>query len=85
MDPTRRVLGGYSIGASFAYVGGCERPDLFSGLNPVAGGFWEPIPESCVGPITGGLCTPLVQQRQMPVGMRRAPATSTPPATPSRR
>lgn len=52
MDPARRVLGGYSIGASFAYVGGCERPDLFSGLNPVAGGFWEPIPETCLGPIS---------------------------------
>ncbi len=52
LDDTRRVVGGFSVGASFAYVVACARPDLFTGAAPRSGGFWEPMPEGCEGPVT---------------------------------
>ena len=50
-DPDRVLLAGFSRGASMAWDFACARPERISGLAVAAGGFWEPMPEACAGPV----------------------------------
>ncbi|GGE89393.1 polyhydroxybutyrate depolymerase [Stappia taiwanensis] len=52
--PIRRehlMAAGFSIGGSMVWNLACHRGELFSGYAPVAGAFWEPVPESCPSPV----------------------------------
>ena len=53
VDPSRIVLGGFSIGGSMASYLACDAPDLAMAFVPVAGSFWRPHPEmeACKGPV----------------------------------
>jgi len=42
-----RLATGFSQGGSMVWDVACQRPDLFDGFAPVAGAFWEPLPEHC--------------------------------------
>lgn len=50
-DPDRVLLTGFSRGASMAWDFACAAPERISALAVAAGGFWEPIPQSCAGPV----------------------------------
>lgn len=51
LDADRLIAAGFSLGGSFVWTLACERPELFAAYLPVAGAFWEPLPETCAGPL----------------------------------
>jgi polyhydroxybutyrate depolymerase len=51
IDPARLVASGFSAGGMLAWTLACERPAQFAGFVPIAGTFWEPIPERCAMPV----------------------------------
>jgi len=50
VDPTRIMASGFSQGGSMAWYLACRMPTRFAAFAPVAGAFWEPLPESCASP-----------------------------------
>lgn len=42
------LAAGFSQGGSMVWDVACRAPDLFDGFAPIAGAFWEPLPEECV-------------------------------------
>lgn len=50
IDPDRIMASGFSVGASMVWYLACHLGDRFIGFAPVAGAFWEPLPERCPGP-----------------------------------
>jgi polyhydroxybutyrate depolymerase len=51
IDTTRSILAGFSNGGFLATYLACRDPDAFAAYAPVAGGFWRPHPDGCVGPV----------------------------------
>lgn len=51
LDRARVLVGGFSIGGSLTWYLACRMPDEFAAFAPVAGGFWDPLPETCAGPV----------------------------------
>jgi polyhydroxybutyrate depolymerase len=45
-------VGGFSQGGSMVWDLACHRPGAWAGFLPVAGAFWQPLPERCAGPVT---------------------------------
>jgi len=45
------VLAGFSRGGSMVWDMACRLPDFADAYAPVAGAFWESLPESCAGPV----------------------------------
>lgn len=46
--PVERAMAmGFSLGGSMVWTLACHRGDLFAGFAPVAGAYWEPLPEDC--------------------------------------
>jgi polyhydroxybutyrate depolymerase len=43
----RLMAAGFSMGASMVWNLACRRGDLFAGYAPVAGAFWDPVPQTC--------------------------------------
>ena len=50
-DLSRVLLTGFSNGGSLVWYLACRAPNEFAAYAPVSGGFWEPSPKSCAGPI----------------------------------
>ena len=46
----RTLVSGFSMGASMAWNVACYEGAGFAGFAPIAGAFWDPIPESCPSP-----------------------------------
>ncbi|MEM7056270.1 MAG: dienelactone hydrolase family protein [Pseudomonadota bacterium] len=51
IDRDRVLLTGYSIGGSQVSYLACKAPGLAAAYAPIAGGFWNPPPEDCAGPV----------------------------------
>ncbi len=52
IDPARRYVAGFSQGGSMVWDLACYRGQGFAGFLPIAGAFWEPLPEDCpAGPV----------------------------------
>jgi polyhydroxybutyrate depolymerase len=52
IDGDRLLVTGFSQGASMAWDVACYRGDAFAAFAPIAGAFWEPLPETCpAGPV----------------------------------
>lgn len=51
LDRARVLVSGFSIGGSLTWYLACWAPDEFAAFAPVAGGFWDPLPEACAGPV----------------------------------
>ncbi len=51
IDPERVLLAGFSAGAFMVNYLACAHPEDFAAYAPVAGGFWDPLPSSCAGPV----------------------------------
>jgi len=50
VDPGRLLVTGFSQGGSMVWELACHRGDAFAAaFAPVAGAFWEPLPEACQG------------------------------------
>ncbi|MGL4729054.1 MAG: alpha/beta hydrolase family esterase [Bosea sp. (in: a-proteobacteria)] len=47
VDTARIYAAGFSQGGSMVWNLACHAPLRFAGFMPVAGGFWEPLPEAC--------------------------------------
>lgn len=47
IDRQKTMLSGFSSGAFMTWYLACDNAGRFSGYAPVAGAFWEPLPESC--------------------------------------
>jgi polyhydroxybutyrate depolymerase len=50
VDPRRILASGFSQGGSMVWYLACRMPRRFAAFAPIAGAFWEPLPESCEGP-----------------------------------
>lgn len=50
VDPGRILASGFSQGASMVWNLACRMPSRFAAFAPIAGAFWEPLPQDCVGP-----------------------------------
>lgn len=50
VDPSRILASGFSQGGSMVWYLACRMPRRFAAFAPIAGAFWEPLPESCEGP-----------------------------------
>ncbi|MBJ3776335.1 dienelactone hydrolase family protein [Acuticoccus sp. 2012] len=51
VDPARIVLSGFSIGGSLVWYLACRDSHLAAAYTAYAGGFWEPMPPTCDGPV----------------------------------
>lgn len=51
LDRDRVLLAGYSRGGSLVWDIACAEPGLAAAYASYAGAFWEPMPESCGGPV----------------------------------
>lgn len=51
LDRARVLVSGFSIGGSLTWYLACQAPEEFAAFAPVAGGFWQPLPTSCAGPV----------------------------------
>jgi polyhydroxybutyrate depolymerase len=51
VDRDRILLAGFSRGASMVWDVACHAPGMARAYAPVAGAFWEPLPEGCEGPV----------------------------------
>lgn len=51
IDRDRVILAGFSIGGSTTSYIACKTPNAFAAFAPVAGSFWNPLPETCAGPV----------------------------------
>jgi len=51
LNRDRVLLAGFSAGAFMVNYLACDAPGTFAAYAPVAGGFWDPLPETCAGPI----------------------------------
>lgn len=49
VDPDRLLVTGFSQGGSMAWDLACQRGRDYAAFAPIAGAFWEPLPESCAG------------------------------------
>lgn len=47
VDEQRIWASGFSQGGSMVWNLACQMPERFLAFAPVAGGFWEPLPEAC--------------------------------------
>ena len=47
IDRTRLIASGFSAGGMMVWNLACHRGELFAGFAPLAGTFWEPLPETC--------------------------------------
>jgi len=47
IDPDRVMASGFSMGGSMVWFLACQAPARFAGYAPIAGAFWEPLPEAC--------------------------------------
>jgi polyhydroxybutyrate depolymerase len=47
LDRNRTMLSGFSSGGFMTWYIACEDSDRFSGYAPIAGAFWEPLPDNC--------------------------------------
>lgn len=50
IDPGAVMASGFSQGGSMVWYLACRIPQRFAAFAPIAGAFWEPLPERCVGP-----------------------------------
>lgn len=50
LDPGRIMASGFSQGGSMVWYLACRMPSRFAAFAPIAGAFWEPLPERCAGP-----------------------------------
>lgn len=50
VDTGRVLASGFSQGGSLVWYLACRMPRRFAAFAPIAGAFWEPLPESCEGP-----------------------------------
>lgn len=51
VDPERVLAGGFSRGGSMVWDLACRAPGSARAYAPVAGAFWEPLPDGCAGPV----------------------------------
>lgn len=51
LDTETVLLSGSSAGGFMVYYLACDAPETFTAYASVAGGFWDPLPETCKGPI----------------------------------
>lgn len=51
VDRGRILLAGFSRGGSMVWDVACHAPGTARAYAPVAGAFWEPLPERCAGPV----------------------------------
>lgn len=50
IDSGRIMASGFSQGGSMVWYLACRMPARFAAFAPIAGAFWEPLPEGCLGP-----------------------------------
>ncbi len=51
VDRGRVLVAGFSRGGSMVWDVACHAPETAAAYAPVAGAFWEPLPERCAGPV----------------------------------
>ena len=99
IDPSRLWVSGFSQGGSMAWDVACYLGGAFTAFAPVAGAFWEPLPDACPGgpvdlrhihgtadrvvPMAGRSIREVYRQGDVREGMAILRATDRCPAEPS--
>jgi len=52
IDRNRMIATGFSAGGMMVWNLACHRSHLFAGFVPIAGTYWEPVPQRCTTPTT---------------------------------
>ncbi len=71
--PIRRdqlMASGFSLGGSMVWNLACYRSPLFAGYAPIAGAFWDPIPQHCPTPTPTLFHVHGMSDRTVPLGGR---------------
>ena len=72
LDRSRVLVTGFSIGGSMTWDIACLAPETAAAYAPIAGGFWDPLPDSCAAPVhllhTHGFTDPVVPLEGRPIG-----------------
>jgi polyhydroxybutyrate depolymerase len=70
-DPRRVVLSGFSQGASVVWHVACQGERRVRAYVPIAGVWWQPMPETCPGPVVNLLHIHGMADAVMPMAGRR--------------
>ena len=76
IDMDKIMVSGFSMGGSMAWNIACYRGEKFAGFAPVAGTYWDPVPETCPSPMpvlihTHGTSDTTVPIRGRGIGIHR--------------
>lgn len=70
VDPHRLMAAGFSQGGSMVWYLACRTPQQFAAFAPIAGDFWQPLPESCALPRPNLVHVHGLADRTIPLGGR---------------
>ncbi|AEV35361.1 polyhydroxybutyrate depolymerase [Pseudovibrio sp. FO-BEG1] len=67
IDREKILLSGFSMGGSMVWNLACYKGENYAGFAPIAGAFWDPIPEKCPSPLTNLYHTHGVEDKTVPM------------------
>ncbi len=67
IDREKILLSGFSMGGSMVWNLACYKGENYAGFAPIAGAFWDPIPETCPSPLTNFYHTHGVEDKTVPM------------------
>ena len=71
IDESRIMASGFSLGGSMVWYLACYMSERFAGFAPIAGGFWEPQPETCPSRSPNLVHVHGIKDRTVPIGGRQ--------------
>ncbi len=75
IDVSRTMASGFSGGGMMTWNLVCERGDMFAGFAPIAGTFWEPMPQTCSSPPVNLIHVHGKKDKMVPLAGRRIAST----------
>lgn len=67
IDADRIMATGFSAGGMISWQLACDLSERFAGFAPIAGTFWEPVPDTCTAPATHVLHIHGTSDRMVPL------------------
>ncbi|WP_208979357.1 alpha/beta hydrolase family esterase [Pseudovibrio axinellae] len=67
VDRDKILLAGFSMGGSMVWNLACYQGENYAGFAPIAGAFWDPIPQECPSPLTNLYHTHGIEDKTVPM------------------
>lgn len=67
IDESKILLSGFSMGGSMVWNLACFQGEDYAGFAPIAGAFWDPIPQACPSPLTNFYHTHGMEDKTVPM------------------